>query len=389
MNEEIEISLPEATWKSKLRDKFREWWTLPRIIGIFSLILGLAGILEGPIPYLPIPGLPGFHRAISSELVGIGVTVLIIDYANERRQKQQLKSALIRDLGSQSNEFALRALRELKYYGWHNDGSLKQAHLSSANLKSALLHNSDLEQTYLMWANLEDADLRKTNLKGANLYSANLKGAKLTDAMLNKARMFGVDLKNSQLMVSNLESATLTAATLEKANLFKANLRRTNLAGARLKGAKLLEADLREADLSMADLRETDLGKADLRGALLRDAVFDGANLWRANLHGVDGITNLQFSKVRSLLEATMPDSQSYEEWVQTLTDDSGNSIAERRTRNNTTQKSAFTNDSNSLGHETEVYLNAKRQPISSVIVAITLFVISIFIWFRYLRKYI
>jgi hypothetical protein len=55
---------------------------------------------------------------VGPELAGIAIGVVTIDYLNEKRQEQQFKLQLIRDLGSKSNDFAVRAARELRHYGW-------------------------------------------------------------------------------------------------------------------------------------------------------------------------------------------------------------------------------------------------------------------------------
>src|SRR3990172_5511276 len=124
----------QDSWK-----RFVRWWTFAKILGFLSLTVGLIGAIEGPIPYPPIPGLGEFHRKISPELVGIGLAVLIIDAANERRAVQQLKAQLIREMGSNDNGIALRAVKELDAHGWLLDGSLRGADLTEANLQNARL----------------------------------------------------------------------------------------------------------------------------------------------------------------------------------------------------------------------------------------------------------
>jgi hypothetical protein len=75
--------------KRDVRQRLVEWSTPPRVVAILTIIVGLMGIFEGPIPYLPIPGLREFHIAISPELIGMGITVLLIDTANEYRDKKR------------------------------------------------------------------------------------------------------------------------------------------------------------------------------------------------------------------------------------------------------------------------------------------------------------
>jgi hypothetical protein len=80
----------DLLWK-----RFTQWWTVARLLGVLSLIIGLAGSIDGPIPYV-IPGFEKFHHNLSPELVGIGITVLLIDAANEQRATRALKAQLIR-----------------------------------------------------------------------------------------------------------------------------------------------------------------------------------------------------------------------------------------------------------------------------------------------------
>ena len=87
----------------------------------------------------------------------------------------------------------------------------------------------------------------------------------------------------------------MSGALLISTNLFSAVLKDTNLSGARLTGAVLRGADLSGAYMSSANLKGADLS---------------GANLSMADLSEVKGWTTEQFSAVRSLAGATMPDGQ-------------------------------------------------------------------------------
>ena len=138
------------SWK-----RFVRWLPFAKILGFLSLTIGLFGTIEGPIPYPPILGLSEFHRKISTELVGIGMAVLIIDAANERRAEQQLKAQLIREMGSNDSGIALRAVKELDAHGWLLDGSLRGADLTGANLQTARLDRIDLQKAHLDHVNFQ------------------------------------------------------------------------------------------------------------------------------------------------------------------------------------------------------------------------------------------
>jgi hypothetical protein len=61
----------------------------PRWIATIFLLAGLLAEFNGPIPY--IAGLYEFYKNVSAEFIGIGLTVLIIDTANKRREEQNWK----------------------------------------------------------------------------------------------------------------------------------------------------------------------------------------------------------------------------------------------------------------------------------------------------------
>jgi uncharacterized protein YjbI with pentapeptide repeats len=108
-------------------------------------------------------------------------------------------------------------------------------------------------------------------------------------------------------------------------SLSSADLSDVGLLEADLSGAFLRVADLSGADLSFADLSDTDLSaalsdaylyKADLSGANLSHANLSGAYLGRANLSEARGWTEKQLQQAKSLIYATMPNGQKYEDWL-------------------------------------------------------------------------
>ena len=178
-------------------------------------------------------------------VLGVAITVIIVDRRSERRETERLKQDLVRRASSQSNEFAKDAIDELRDRGWltGEDGLLKGAKLWGANLR------------------------------GANLRDANLQGAKLRLARLQGAYLFGAELQEAKLSHAKLQEANLSNAELQGAYLFGANLQGAYLFGANLQGAKLSHAKLQEANLSNAELQGADLKLAKLRGAVVTDFV--------------------------------------------------------------------------------------------------------------------
>ncbi|MCA9994494.1 MAG: pentapeptide repeat-containing protein [Anaerolineales bacterium] len=114
-----------------------------------------------------------FYANAGSELIGIAITVVLIDTLYQRREQRQYKAQLIRDLQTRDNGVAHRTMRELREHGWHADGSLRDHFLNYANLESVYLVRTDFTDCRLHRANFTGAWLRGVNLTGANLTGAN------------------------------------------------------------------------------------------------------------------------------------------------------------------------------------------------------------------------
>jgi len=216
----------------------------------------------------------------------------------------------------------------LRYLTLEN-GALDGAILEKADLRDAKLSNIDLGGAYLSGADLRDADLRgallvnadlqrkdelnlsSADLKGANLQRANFKGAKLQGANLQGAKLQGANLQQA-----NLQQANLQEANLRRADLLGAKLQGAKLQGAELQGAELQETNLRGTILQEANLRRADLLGAKLQGAKLQGAKLQGAELQEANLRGAI-VTDEQLATCKRLVDATMPNGQKYEDWIQ------------------------------------------------------------------------
>jgi hypothetical protein len=140
--------------------------------------------------------------------------------------------------------------------------------------------------------------------------------ANLTDAHLNRMPLSGIDLRGANLsdgLDVDTRGATLKAAGLQNAYLGDANLGSADLEDANLESANLtdgLDVNTRGAILKAADLQN-----ADLQGANLQEANLQEANLQGANLEGAK-VTDRQLANARALQGATMPDGQTYEDWL-------------------------------------------------------------------------
>jgi hypothetical protein len=156
-----------------------------------------------------------------AELLSIAVTVLIIDWLNERRAIKEERERLVLQMGSPIHDAAIEAVRQLRYRGWLLDGSLKGAAMGTGKLmrvgRSKLgdesrLGGSSLDE--LMGANLQDAYLYRANLEGVYLEEANLRGARLWQANLQGAYLTYSNLMDAKLRDANLRGADLQGAFL-------------------------------------------------------------------------------------------------------------------------------------------------------------------------------
>jgi hypothetical protein len=199
----------------RLGRRYPRWQTITRAIGFLSLALGAIGAIEGPIPYPPISWLtwlPSFHRNISPEFIGIGVTVLVIDFANEKRAEEREKIELVFQMGSPVNIFARDAVRVLRARGWHEDGTLREADLREADLKEANLHGADLRGALLCRAELSNVDLQNADLRNADLRLADLRYADLLGSNLLGANLRDADLRNADLTRAKVTNDQLRQA---------------------------------------------------------------------------------------------------------------------------------------------------------------------------------
>ncbi len=227
-----------------------------RIVGL--LLLVIASILG----YFNFSDIGTFLENFTTELFGITLTVLVIDYFNERRDDLQKKQQLMREMNSRDNGLVMRALEELRANRWLYDGSMN------------------------------GIELHKVNLKKINLWHARLEQASITYCKLNKVELYRSNLDGACLNVSNLTNADLTNTSLVGALLQRVNL----------SGANLTDANLRNADLSFLFDFEHMSEVSNLNNAILVGANLEGAT-----------ITDRQLVHTSRLLFATMPDGKRYD----------------------------------------------------------------------------
>ena len=162
--------------------------------------------------------LPEYVANVYVTVVGAIATIVILDRRDEERLTRQRKQELFLQLGSQSNDFALEAKRQLEQLGWLEE-ALKQKRFPFANWQGMILRDADLTSAALWYA-----DLTSTKLEGAKLTSANLSHADLTSTNLNCANLTSAVLRGTRLRSAVLVFANLTSAILVEANLTSAIL---------------------------------------------------------------------------------------------------------------------------------------------------------------------
>lgn len=165
----------------------------------------------------------GTYGNVSSELMGIGVTVLLIDTIYRYREKRLLKAQLIRQMRSRDNVTAIQALEDYHANGWLKDDALQGAQLSGANLSgTGLLQGANLKETRLIGANISSTNLYETIFEQAILNEATFQGSDLPLASFVNAQLIRTDLRGTVLQGARFQSAVLQGADLEGAILSEA-----------------------------------------------------------------------------------------------------------------------------------------------------------------------
>ena len=231
--------------------------------GLYVMAGVLIGLLVFPFLELVINDLSQLLIGIVPEAIGIGFTVSILDREYQKREEKRKiednKHRLIRDVGSQVEGSAVKAVEELRAHDWleGDDGLLKGASLVFAKLQGLNLEHANFEEIDLLNANLEEANLQYAELKKAYLREANMKGTNLIGANLEGANLNGTNLEGAIMWHANLSGAKLVNANLSSAKLASVNLSGANLHNANLEGAILTRASLPDGTIwtSKDDMR--------------------------------------------------------------------------------------------------------------------------------------
>jgi hemoglobin-like flavoprotein len=130
----------------------------------------------------------------------------------------QEKRRVINQVGSQSNEFALDAVRRCREEKWLQNGLMAQANYSKARLSTVDLSDANLAKTDFSFADLSGADLTHANLEGANLMGANLTSADLRWATLTNVNFRWADLQGAQLDGATMQGVKADFASVDPAH---------------------------------------------------------------------------------------------------------------------------------------------------------------------------
>ena len=218
-----------------------------RIIGFWCAIFGVIVLV------FVKPG--SVWSTIAAELFGIGIAVVVIDYFNEQRATRELKASLVRDLGSETNSFVKRAIRELKYYSeeygqdWLYDGSLdshkylhadwskviltqkddrkgnwrpriRNANFLNVKFEKAVLQDVDFSSSLFLNSHFHDTSLYGTIFRGCRFGGANFRGANLfhvdfscsgvSPNQINQAStIFNITLPDGQILMDKSQTILL------------------------------------------------------------------------------------------------------------------------------------------------------------------------------------
>jgi len=288
------------------------------VIGTSLLFVGLIYIL-GRI----FLSLQGMDEGLFTELVGILLTVLLIDGLRNISADIEIRKSLIRRAASTSNETAKAAIDELRKTGLIDRGVLRGTDLSGAVLCGAMLEGADLSGV-----NLENADLSDANLSRAILTGAKLCKTKFHRATMIKAQLIACDLMETKFEGANLTEVVFKATRLDEDgpfNINSAEFIRTKLVNVdfsylrTMKGSAFLGCDLQGAIFKHCTLERSDFTESDMRKAVLTQAnlqhcnfslcALDDADLQNADLQ-YSNITGVNLS--RANLEQAKLDDATY-----------------------------------------------------------------------------
>jgi len=313
------------------------------VIGVSLLFVGIIYIL-GRL----FLSLQGMDEGLFTELVGILLTVLLIDGLRNIGADIEIRKSLIRRAASTSNETAKAAIDELRKTGLIDRGVLRAVDLSGAvltravltnidfansnlstadftcsnfnhsNLTKAIFSNSMFNETIFGTAVIQKADFTKAKLHNCSLNAnRNLQGIIFTDAELEEVNFDEADLSNARFDKTSLTATTFRGCTLNEAIFVRyqsmGDSREQPFAAKVLGAVSFERAILRDAILEYVRFESTDFTKADMNHAKCKGTVFQKANLQGADLTGAV-LEGASFIKIELDGTTRLPNQETLQE---------------------------------------------------------------------------
>lgn len=209
-----------------------------------------------------------FDLNLLTEIIGVAITVLIVDtiysFRDKKRREQELQERLIREVRSPDHGIAIDALHQLRDKDWlFGENGL----LMGTNLSSVDWHKGELSS-----ANLRAASLPYSDLKGASINKADFSCATLWFAKLDKIQCF----VGAKFKCAKMNGASLTNTYLHFVDFSNANLQGADFSNSQLYSVSLRNADLRAAKLERAHLQDVSLRDAKMAGAIIEGNYYQG-----------------------------------------------------------------------------------------------------------------
>lgn len=217
-------------WLSTIRRKWRYFIRKPKeiIIGILSSKIILI-VLIFPTAYLAnwfyksvISKYPNLDNNIAAEVIGILITVLIIDFLYDTKRQYELKERLLIEIRSTDNGTASRAALLLESNGWLHDGTLENKDLMNANLsnfnpnKYPVFKRTNLTKANFSYSTFLSADFSYSAssplLQGYAYLGPLFHDGEFYSCRFNDSKLSGADFSNAVLTNSSFRNAILNNA---------------------------------------------------------------------------------------------------------------------------------------------------------------------------------
>ena len=167
-----------------------------------------------------------FDLNLFTEIIGVAITVLIVDtiysYRDKKRRSHELKERLLHDARSPEQGTARNAFHRMKEQGliYGEDSILRGALLLNSSPAKVDLSSARLDGVYLLNSNFNESFFFQANLENSHLNNAKLRRAFFREASMRNADLEGADLTQADLVSADLTGANLKNANLESARLF-------------------------------------------------------------------------------------------------------------------------------------------------------------------------